>query len=74
VGGVWRVAETSPPTDQINTARPATIRARKMTAAATTKPTSSTEANKRKTFTGALLSVNVSIVGRGSAPHNVDNY
>jgi hypothetical protein len=56
------------------TAKTATIMARKMAAAATTKPTSSTDAIMKTNVTGALLSLDLPIVSPGSASRNVDNY
>jgi hypothetical protein len=64
----------TPATDQMITAKAATIMARKMTAAATTKPTSSADAIMKTEVTGSLLSLNSLIVSTGSASHNVDNY
>ncbi len=63
-----------PATDQMITAKAVTIMARKMTAAATTKPTSSTDAIMKREVTGVLFSLNSLIVSTGSASHNVDNY
>jgi hypothetical protein len=63
-----------PATDQMVTAKAATIMARKMTAATTTKPTSNTDAIMKTEVTGSLLSSNSSIMSTGSASHNVDNY
>jgi hypothetical protein len=64
----------TPATDQMITAKAATIMARKMTAAATTKPTSSADAIMKTEVTGSLLSLNSLIVSTASASHNVDNY
>jgi hypothetical protein len=64
----------TPATDQMITAKAATIMARKMTAAATTKPSSRTDAIMKREVTGSLLSLNPLILSTGSAPHNVDNY
>ena len=60
--------------NQMTTAKAATIMARNMTAATTTKPTSSTDAIKNTEVTGAPFRWNAVSVGAGDASNNGGNY
>jgi hypothetical protein len=64
----------TPATDQMITAKAATIMARKMTAAATTKPSSRTDAIMKTEVTGVPPFVELLDCEYSRASHNGDNY